>query len=204
MLCTEHDIHIKAYHNSTRMNAMNDITLIQRNTNDKRLFLTNVRTSLFFFFFQAEDGIRDLTVTGVQTCALPIFRTPVTSEDPAPRRDVSPRVGPRAEEGLFSDDGTRVDRRVDAHLHVVPHDHAKLPQSGVDLDPAEHDLHGRLVESEVRHLCARAEVASLAEDAVPDVVLMGHVGGGHQDRILHLAGVPDFRLRAAASARSAV
>src|SRR2546430_8000409 len=30
------------------------------------------------FFFQAEDGIRDLTVTGVQTCALPI------SESPAP------------------------------------------------------------------------------------------------------------------------
>src|SRR5256886_13902664 len=29
-----------------------------------------------FFFFQAEDGIRDLTVTGVQTCALPILRRP--------------------------------------------------------------------------------------------------------------------------------
>src|SRR3989440_2856587 len=28
--------------------------------------------SVFFFFFQAEDGIRDLIVTGVQTCALPI------------------------------------------------------------------------------------------------------------------------------------
>src|SRR5256886_3265959 len=28
--------------------------------------------SMFIFFFQAEDGIRDLTVTGVQTCALPI------------------------------------------------------------------------------------------------------------------------------------
>src|SRR2546421_3228577 len=27
---------------------------------------------LFLFFFQAEDGIRDLIVTGVQTCALPI------------------------------------------------------------------------------------------------------------------------------------
>src|SRR5256886_14439914 len=27
-----------------------------------------------FFFFQAEDGIRDLTVTGVQTCALPILQ----------------------------------------------------------------------------------------------------------------------------------
>src|SRR5437867_12687454 len=29
---------------------------------------------MFFFFFQAEDGIRDRTVTGVQTCALPISR----------------------------------------------------------------------------------------------------------------------------------
>src|SRR5256884_4230735 len=27
---------------------------------------------MFFFFFQAEDGIRDVAVTGVQTCALPI------------------------------------------------------------------------------------------------------------------------------------
>src|SRR2546427_10767440 len=32
------------------------------------------RVGLFFFFFQAEDGIRDLTVTGVQTCALPIYQ----------------------------------------------------------------------------------------------------------------------------------
>src|SRR3712207_8437431 len=30
---------------------------------------------LFFFFFQAEDGIRDIGVTGVQTCALPISRS---------------------------------------------------------------------------------------------------------------------------------
>src|SRR5437016_10105606 len=28
---------------------------------------------LIYFFFQAEDGIRDWSVTGVQTCALPIF-----------------------------------------------------------------------------------------------------------------------------------
>src|SRR2546430_3856480 len=38
-----------------------------------RLSRTARGSSLFFFFFQAEDGIRDLTVTGVQTCALPIF-----------------------------------------------------------------------------------------------------------------------------------
>src|SRR3989449_10734116 len=33
----------------------------------------NRSVSIFFFFFQAEDGIRDVAVTGVQTCALPIF-----------------------------------------------------------------------------------------------------------------------------------
>ena len=32
------------------------------------------RFELVFFFFQAEDGIRDTSVTGVQTCALPICR----------------------------------------------------------------------------------------------------------------------------------
>src|SRR5688572_32738613 len=38
----------------------------------------------FFFFFQAEDGIRDLTVTGVQTCALPIWSA-CSRSSPAPR-----------------------------------------------------------------------------------------------------------------------
>src|SRR5256884_3759353 len=31
------------------------------------------KANIVFFFFQAEDGIRDVAVTGVQTCALPIF-----------------------------------------------------------------------------------------------------------------------------------
>src|SRR5207248_3428236 len=38
-------------------------------------YLICLSTSCFFFFFQAEDGIRDRTVTGVQTCALPILAT---------------------------------------------------------------------------------------------------------------------------------
>src|SRR2546430_13170202 len=38
--------------------------------------VARLRVCVVFFFFQAEDGIRDLTVTGVQTCALPIWRTP--------------------------------------------------------------------------------------------------------------------------------
>src|SRR5207245_3200645 len=43
-----------------------------------------------FFFFQAEDGIRDATVTGVQTCALPISK-------PFRRGDELPGEG----DGLF-------------------------------------------------------------------------------------------------------
>src|SRR2546430_13811749 len=38
-----------------------------------------------FFFFQAEDGIRDLTVTGVQTCALPIYALGFTQQKPQRR-----------------------------------------------------------------------------------------------------------------------
>src|SRR5699024_11069013 len=34
----------------------------------------------WFFFFQAEDGIRDRNVTGVQTCALPIFTTVLVAD----------------------------------------------------------------------------------------------------------------------------
>src|SRR5690606_40877461 len=44
------------------------------------------RLFCFFFFFQAEDGIRDFHVTGVQTCALPIFHAGAApSACPAPR-----------------------------------------------------------------------------------------------------------------------
>src|SRR4030043_478362 len=35
--------------------------------------IVRVMYVVFFFFFQAEDGIRDVAVTGVQTCALPIL-----------------------------------------------------------------------------------------------------------------------------------
>src|SRR5438034_5513128 len=43
---------------------------------------------VFFFFFQAEDGIRDHCVTGVQTCALPI-------SDRTSKRSTRPRQGSR-------------------------------------------------------------------------------------------------------------
>src|SRR2546425_7492721 len=48
---------------------------------------------VFFFFFQAEDGIRDKLVTGVQTCALPILElaNELQSKEPL-EQDASPGV----------------------------------------------------------------------------------------------------------------
>src|SRR2546429_1781925 len=48
-----------------------------------RFLLLSVYWMIVFFFFQAEDGIRDVAVTGVQTCALPIS---CRRSDPASRR----------------------------------------------------------------------------------------------------------------------
>src|SRR2546430_4305116 len=58
-----------------------------------------VTLSRLAFFLQAEDGIRDLTVTGVQTCALPISKTsrsPITiRETREPEAAVSGALGER-------------------------------------------------------------------------------------------------------------
>src|SRR5256885_5634349 len=49
-----------------------------------------------FFFFQAEDGIRDYKVTGVQTCALPISDLDV----PDLRQGARPRLEHQGQEGV--------------------------------------------------------------------------------------------------------
>ena len=54
-----------------------------------------------FFFFQAEDGIRDWSVTGVQTCALPIsVGFPVDAWLPA-NRNIKPRFAHQYALGYF-------------------------------------------------------------------------------------------------------
>src|SRR5438876_4476677 len=48
---------------------------------------------LFFFFFQAEDGIRDGRVTGVQTCALPIYKNRIVHmKSPAKKMPIAIRT----------------------------------------------------------------------------------------------------------------
>src|SRR5205809_5035074 len=54
----------------------------------------SVNIFIFFFFFQAEDGIRDVAVTGVQTCALPIYtgvKFPLTANS-TPVLDILPTL----------------------------------------------------------------------------------------------------------------
>ena len=53
-----------------------------------------MQTRLTFFFFQAEDGIRDTSVTGVQTCALPIFDMSAKPHVPRLTGRVPPSVNP--------------------------------------------------------------------------------------------------------------
>src|SRR5690349_23224977 len=73
---------------------------------------------MFFFFFQAEDGIRDLYVTGVQTCALPISRgaargTPAAAGHAHHRR----RRLPRLFGGFVSIDGMGTEDRKSTRLN---------------------------------------------------------------------------------------
>src|SRR5436309_5494406 len=62
----------------------------------------SISTLLRFFFFQAEDGIRDFHVTGVQTCALPIYPDRQQDRDPDEELETAAgelRPGAREPEG---------------------------------------------------------------------------------------------------------
>src|SRR6266545_2425314 len=110
----------------------------------------------FFFFFQAEDGIRDKLVTGVQTCALPIsWRTAGSSSSGAPR----PRSGasPAAPSGNRRSPRTTAIRNTgtarqcwgEPSVLVFPchhdrtrreraHDHEERPAQDADTGEGEH------------------------------------------------------------------
>src|SRR2546430_6395327 len=83
----------------------------------------------FVFFFQAEDGIRYLTVTGVQTCALPIS---VASRI---FLQIEQRVADRIRRfpRFAGPCGAETDRRIRRHGHArvlqAPHAAARLPPS---------------------------------------------------------------------------
>src|SRR3712207_7107184 len=81
------------------------------------------RSAISVFFFQAEDGIRDIGVTGVQTCALPIYGYDLVARGEARRPEVTngpgaadvplfpPRRPHRAAVGVHEDDEPRSEER---------------------------------------------------------------------------------------------
>src|ERR1017187_10844782 len=79
-----------------------------------------------FFFFQAEDGIRDTSVTGVQTCALPILSPLHAGCAAVPLRDQS-RLGDPRRSGAETQ--LRSAGRVESisHLQRLRHRHWPIP-----------------------------------------------------------------------------
>src|SRR5438093_13618088 len=71
---------------------------------------------MIFFFFQAEDGIRDWSVTGVQTCALPIWDDVALAHD---------RLLPRARDAQ------------DGHLRIVDDRNRPCPAERADVGDGE-------------------------------------------------------------------
>src|SRR3712207_8460324 len=61
---------------------------------DRSVFAEEAALFIFLLFFQAEDGIRDIGVTGVQTCALPICSPCSTRKSRPTTVRVSPRSSP--------------------------------------------------------------------------------------------------------------
>src|SRR5258708_18343782 len=92
-------------------------------------------TILYLFFFQAEDGIRDDLVTGVQTCALPI------SAEPAAAASL-------IRGGLGRADAAQEERRADERQRVGSHRERR--GQGLDQQPAHARSEERRVGKECR------------------------------------------------------
>src|SRR5438309_9383516 len=112
---------------------------------------------MFSFFFQAEDGIRDGTVTGVQTCALPILRRDalrlrqhhpplhvVFLDAPEQEPDIIPRLPlvQQLAEHLHPRHHHLLVRPKPHHLHFLPHLHLPpLDPSRCHRPPPRHRHH---------------------------------------------------------------
>src|SRR4051794_24999348 len=109
---------------------------------------------VFFFFFQAEDGIRDGRVTGVQTCALPIYA------------DAEADLADR--EGLLQAATLAPDHDTLEHLDAGP----------VTLDDLDVHLDG-VTGPEVGDVVALARVVELVQDLAHQVCLFLARATGH-------------------------
>src|SRR2546429_4161519 len=102
-----------------------------------------VTVDIFFFFFQAEDGIRDVAVTGVQTCALPISPAFPARWRAARRCDIS------------SKRSLRVPRRKPSRPCLAAKFHAFPRTSSIDLPPSSPGKKTKVHYESTEHLATR-------------------------------------------------
>src|SRR5205809_6535660 len=161
-----------------------------------------------FFFFQAEDGIRDVAVTGVQTCALPIFHR---AHDLV--RHVRALLARRAEQGL-ADTPLAEARERAPELRRKEHDEGddperpevvEQPHGRVELELPSQERRGR-ERTEADHHLHRARAPEHDQDTVDhdrdeeDVERVTPAEGG--ERIAH--GAPARPSRSATRMASSV
>src|SRR5437016_8389425 len=79
--------------------------------------------AIFFFFFQAEDGIRDWSVTGVQTCALPITALVIVSDT---GRGISPENLPNIFRPFFTTKGNGTGLGLSLARRIVEEHHGRI------------------------------------------------------------------------------
>src|SRR2546430_3883793 len=137
----------------------------------------------WFFFFQAEDGIRDLTVTGVQTCALPISQDPLLARpDGHPARVQVLEEG----DGVLPGDPEEV-------LDVSRPDLLPLAQEGDDLVLDRVERRG----VEVERLLDPDELPALDEE-LEELVLVAATHAGAAERLFgtrrRRLGLPELLL----------
>src|SRR3989442_2558274 len=120
---------------------------------------------VFFFFFQAEDGIRDADVTGVQTCALPIYGERAGHADREAGGDDGDRAVERREEAA---DGAE-----DLDEAVVEPEEEVADHLGVDapLAAVGGDHHVLVLELVLEHLAHGGAQRGVAV-ALPDVEVL--------------------------------
>src|SRR2546430_4817996 len=134
----------------------------------RRFSIMSPLSCSMFFFFQAEDGIRDLTVTGVQTCALPIFGKCLLAW--LPKDDVETIV---KQQGLKK----RTPKTITSITKLLADlEHAK--QSGYAVDDEENSLGARCLGAPIfdgmgnvtAALGASGTLTQMDEDGMPRII----------------------------------
>src|SRR2546422_2551682 len=155
---------------------------------DLVIFVALLTAYVWIFFFQAEDGIRDVAVTGVQTCALPISidvmdaRTPPRRRTPTPTSAASLR--PLVYPHIVHSHGVREDRRRIGTAGPVPTDrHVQNDEERViEHPPPGHILRGdglvqRIVDVPSNRL--RLPFDGIDVKAVGEGARAQFIGAGH-------------------------